>query len=264
MHARAIEKAATLLCQVRLERERLVRLPEDCRPDNEAEAYAVQDALHQMLGTAGYGEIAGRKIGCTTPVMQQFLGIRNPCAGGVFAPTVQQERGSFRHADFSRAGVECEIAVRLARDLPASGASYDRDAAGRAVGAAMAAIEVVDDRYENYRNLDMPTLIADDFFNAGCVLGRPVVEWRALDFAALRGRMAINGREVGSGRGGDILGHPLEALAWLANGLSARGRLLQDGEFVLLGSVVQTVWVQEGDRVEIEIEGLGRASAGFH
>jgi 2-keto-4-pentenoate hydratase len=75
--------------------------------------------------------------------------------------------------------------------------------------------------------------------------------------------MAINGREVGQGRGGDILGHPLEALAWLANGMSSRGRSLADGELVLLGSVVQTVWVEQGDRVEIGIEGLGRASARF-
>jgi len=263
MDVEAIDRAAAWLCRVRLERERLVGLPEDCRPKDEAEAYAVQDTLHRMLGNAGYGELAGRKIGCTTPVMQQFLGIGNPCAGGVFAPTVQQERGSFRHADFSHVGVECEIAVRLARDLPASGAPYDREAAGRAVGAAMAAIEIVDDRYDDYRNLDTPTLIADDFFNAGCVLGQPVVEWRALDLAAVRGQMAINGREVGRGRGSDILGHPIEALAWLANSLAARGRSMKDGEFVLLGSVVQTVWVEQGDRVEVEIEELGRASARF-
>jgi 2-keto-4-pentenoate hydratase len=263
MDVEAIERAAMLLCRVRLERERLVGLPEDCRPDNEADAYAVQDALHQKLGIAGYGDLAGHKIGCTTSVMQQFLGIGNPCAGGVFGPSVQQERGSFRHADFLHVGVECEIAVRLARDLPASGAPYDRDAVGSAVVAAMAAIEVVDDRYEDYRNLDTPTLIADDFFNAGCVLSRPVVEWRDLDLPGLRGRMAINGREVGSGRGGDILGHPIEALAWLANSLAARGGSLRDGEFVLLGSVVQTVWVEEGDRVEVEIEGLGGVSTRF-
>jgi 2-keto-4-pentenoate hydratase len=263
MDARAIERAAALLCRVRLERERLVGLPEDCRPKDEAEAYAVQDALHRKLGTAGYGDLAGHKIGCTTPVMQQFLGIGNPCAGGVFGPTVQQERGSFRHADFSHVGVECEIAVRLAGNLPCSGAPYDRDAVGRAVGAAMAAMEVVDDRYDDYRSMDTPTLIADDFFNAGCVLGRAVVEWRDLDLVALRGRMAVNGREVGEGRGGDILGHPLEALAWLANSLAARGGSVKEGEIVLLGSVVQTVWVEEGDRVEIEIEGLGRASARF-
>jgi 2-keto-4-pentenoate hydratase len=75
--------------------------------------------------------------------------------------------------------------------------------------------------------------------------------------------MAINGSDVSSGRGGDVLGHPLEALAWLANGLAGRGQTLVAGAFVLLGSVVETRWVEAGDRVEIEIEGLGRVTARF-
>ena len=223
----------------------------------------MQDALHAALTAAGHGALAGHKIGCTTPVMQRFLRIPNPCAGGVFAPTVQHLAAEFRHSAFLHVGVECEIAVRLAHDLPAARAPYDRDTVGAAVGACMAAIEVVDDRYEDYRALDVPTLIADDFFNAACVLGVPVAAWRDLDLAALRGRMSINGADVGTGRGGDILGHPLEALAWLANALVARGSCLESGEFVLLGSVVETRWVGAGDRVEVEIEGLGSARARF-
>ncbi len=195
--------------------------------------------------------------------MQRFLNIGNPCAGGVFAATVEHTGAALRHVDFHHVGVECEIAVRLAAPLPASGAPYDRTGVAHAVGACMAAIEVVDDRYEDYRSLDAPTLIADDFFNSACVLGAPVQNWRELDLACVGGRMAINGSDVGSGRGGDVLGHPLEALAWLANGLASRGRTLAAGAFVLLGSVVETRWVEAGDRVEIEIEGLGHASARF-
>jgi 2-oxo-3-hexenedioate decarboxylase/2-keto-4-pentenoate hydratase len=95
------------------------------------------------------------------------------------------------------------------------------------------------------------------------VLGTPVENWRALDLAALRGRLAINGAEVGAGRGGDILDHPLKALAWLANALALRGQYLKAGEFVLLGSVVETRWVERGDLVEASIEGLGPAIAQF-
>jgi 2-oxo-3-hexenedioate decarboxylase/2-keto-4-pentenoate hydratase len=258
-----IANAAALLCAARVERRPLDRLPEACRPADEATAYAVQDALHRKLSAAGCGALAGHKIGCTTAVMQQFLGIANPCAGGVFAPTVRHGHGVFRHADFRHVGVECEIAMRLAEPLPAARAPYDRDSVAAAVGACTAAIEVVDDRYQDYRSLDTPTLIADDFFNAACVLGEPVQNWRELDLARVSGRMTINGGEVGTGSGGDILGHPLAALAWLANALAARGRSLAAGDFVLLGSVVQTRWVDAGDLVEIEIEGLGQASARF-
>ena len=189
MPADAIERAAALLAGARLAGSRIERLPADCRPPDEAAAYAVQDALHRQLSAAGCGALAGHKIGCTTPVMQQFLNIANPCAGGVFAPTVQHRHGMFRHADFLHVGVECEIAVRLAKPLPAEGAPYDRNSVAAAVGACMAAIEVVDDRYQDYRSFDTPTLIADDFFNAGCVLGTPVENWRELNLARVVGRM---------------------------------------------------------------------------
>jgi 2-oxo-3-hexenedioate decarboxylase/2-keto-4-pentenoate hydratase len=77
----------------------------------------------------------------------------------------------------------------------------------------------------------------------------------------------VNGAAAGQGQGRDILGHPLEALAWLAN-LKARegaspGEGLAAGEIVMLGSVVETKWLARGDVVEVEIENLGRASAVF-
>jgi 2-oxo-3-hexenedioate decarboxylase/2-keto-4-pentenoate hydratase len=263
MAPEAIEQAAQLLCQARLRKQRFAGLPLSCRPADEGEAYAVQHALHAKLDATGNGSLVGHKIGCTTPVMQRFLQIDHPCAGGVFAPTVQHQDGNYRHGDFVRVGVECEIAVSLAHDLPASGVPYDRHRVGAAVGACMAAIEIVDDRYEDYRALDPWTLVADDFFHAGCVLAAPVNAWQDLDLAAVRGRMTINGQEIGEGRGGDVLGHPLHALAWLANLRAAQNRPLRAGTFVLLGSVVETQWLAPGDRVEIAIEGLGGASAVF-
>jgi 2-oxo-3-hexenedioate decarboxylase/2-keto-4-pentenoate hydratase len=256
-------EAAAQLAEARRARRPIGRLPERCRPADQAAAYAVQDRLHGLLEAGGHGPVAGHKIGCTTAVMQAYLGIDSPCAGGVFAATVQHGAGRFDHAALLRPGVECEIAVRLGRDLGGPRAALDRATVAAAVDSCMAAIELVDDRYEDYRALDPPTLIADDFFNAGCVLGAPIAAWQTLDLAALAGRMAINGRMVGTGRGGDILGHPLDALAWLAGRLHDRGRCLRAGEFVLLGSVVQTQWVVPGDLVEIELAGLGRASARF-
>jgi 2-oxo-3-hexenedioate decarboxylase/2-keto-4-pentenoate hydratase len=195
--------------------------------------------------------------------MQAYLGIRNPCAGGVHASTVHEGHARVRHGDYVRAGVECEIAVRLGSDLGPAGAPYDRARVAPAVEAVLAAMEIVDDRYRDYRTLDVPTLIADDFFNAGCVLGPPVTRWPELDLPALTGTTRLNGVEVGRGEGRAVMGHPFEALAWLANLRAGRGRGLRAGEFVLLGSVVETRWVAAGDEVTVAIEGLGEARATF-
>jgi 2-keto-4-pentenoate hydratase len=256
-------RAALLIRDQRLGRTPIGPLPEDCRPRDERDGYRVQETLHGLLDRAGLGPVAGHKIGCTTPVMQAYLGIRNPCAGGVHGTTVHDSAAHVSHADYVRVGVECELAVRLGTDLAPASAPFDRARVAGAVGAVLAAMEIVDDRYQDYRTLDVPTLIADDFFNAGCVLGPPVAGWGALDLPALTGVTRVNGREVGRGEGRAVMGHPFEALAWLANLRASLGFGLRAGEFVLLGSVVETRWVEPGDQVVVVVEGLGEVRATF-
>lgn len=238
-------------------------LGDDIRPATELDAYRVQAIAHPLLEAAGFGRQIGWKIGCTTQVMQAYLGIDNPCAGGMFHASVWHGQHAFTVPGVGRLGVECEIAVRIARDLPAREAPYELGDMPGAVAASMAAIEVVQDRYEDYPSLDTPTLIADDFFHYACVLG-PQDE--TIGPAALRevtASMAINGREVGDGVGTDILGEPLQALCWLANNCATLGTPLLAGDVVLLGSLVQTQWVQAGDVVIVANEPLGQVAAEF-
>jgi 2-oxo-3-hexenedioate decarboxylase/2-keto-4-pentenoate hydratase len=235
-------------------------LDADQRPAGEAEAYALQAQVNAHLSGTRLGTVAGHKIGCTTEVMQKFLGIGSPCSGEVFSRTVLREAGSVSRASYRKLGVECEIAVEIGQDIEPEREVHTRQSVAGHVGAVMAGIEIVDDRYDDYRALGAPTLIADNFFNAGCVLGVPWKNWQNLDLAALEGHMRINGREVGRGTGAQVMGHPFEALAWLANARSARGEGLRRGEFVFLGSLVETKWLAAGDHVAIAIEQLGEAS----
>lgn len=255
-------EAARLLAQNRLERQRLSALSLDTRPADEAAAYAMQAQLHSEL-VPKLGKIAGHKIGCTTAVMQRFLNIPNPCAGGIFANTVHPSGISIPHNNFVRPGVECEIVVFLRKDLPPIDRPYTQESVADAVAAIAAGIEIVDDRYIDYKSLDTPTLIADDFFDAGCVIGVPLRGWGAIDIPALVGRTLINGIEVGRGVARDVMDHPFAALAWLANSLIARGQYLKRDEFVFTGSVVETRWINAGDHVAVEIAGLGTTTVTF-
>ena len=108
-----------------------------------------------------------------------------------------------------------------------------------------------------------PTLVADDFFAAGCVLGNAVPRSKAPDLLTVKGRALINGEEAGRGTGADVLGHPHNALAWLANHLATEGKGLFAGQIVLTGSLVKTVWVNAGDSAAMELEGLGTVSVSF-
>lgn len=258
-----IGQAADVLCESRVRRRRFDRFSSDLEPADEAEAYAIQDSLHVRLAERGWGRAIGYKIGCTTPVMQAYLGIHNPCAGAVFDTTVFHRSGRFIVPKGIRVGVECEIAVILDKDLHPSGLPVDEATAADAVARCVPAIEIVEDRYVDYPSLRAPSLIADDFFGAGCVLGEARSDFRPQDLATVAATMWINGVAVGSGAGVDVLGDPMRALSWLANNLIARGITLRAGEFVLLGSLVQTNWVNAGDEVLIRNDPLGEASAVF-
>ena len=252
------ENAATLIAAARKARTPLASLPTGVEPADEADGYRVQQAVHAIL-SADVGEGIGWKIGCTSAVMQDYLGIAHPCAGGVFARGVHASGASLRHSDYVRVGVECEIAVRLGRDVAAG----DAASVAEAIEAYMPAIEIVDDRYADWSSLGAPTLIADDFFAAGCVLGAAVPAARAPDLLAVTGRAILNGVEVASGTGADVLGHPHHALAWLAGHLAGRGIQLRAGDIVLTGSLVQTLWLNPDDAVVMRLEGLGEVAVRF-
>ncbi|MCA9011824.1 MAG: fumarylacetoacetate hydrolase family protein [Planctomycetaceae bacterium] len=241
-------------------------LPSASAPTDVDEAMQIQDALNEILTRDGLGRVIGTKIGCTTRVMQEFLGMNHPCSGAIFASTVQHGEGRFDFDSFLHVGVECEIAVRLASPIAAAHGPYSVESVAPLVKSVHAAIEIVDDRYVDFvaREPDWRTWVADNFFGAGIVLGEPVTDWQSLVLPDIRGRMRINGNEVGMGYGRDIInGHPLEALVWLANEQSARGRDLPADWIVMLGSVVQTRWVTKGDAVVAELDGLGSAKAVF-
>jgi len=231
-------------------------------PGDEAEGYQVQRALHDLL-LPHVGPLVGYKIGCTSQVMQDYIGIPHPCGGGVFQKGVHDSGVKLAASDYVRVGVECEIAVRLARNLAASEAPFTAEWVAEAIEAYHPAIEIVDDRYVKWETLGAPTLIADDFFAAGCVLGEAVPRITVPDLRKVVGRAMINGKEEGRGTGADVLGHPHNALAWLANHLAAEGRGLHAGQIVMTGSLVKTVWLKAGDVVVMELDGLGKVEAAF-
>ncbi|MGB8400346.1 2-keto-4-pentenoate hydratase, partial [Bradyrhizobium sp.] len=206
--------AAQVIASARRARTRLASLASEIAPRDEAEGYRVQRAVHDLL-LPREGGLVGYKIGCTSAVMQRYLDIPHPCAGGVFARGVHEAGARLQARDYVRAGVECEIAVRLEQDLPASGAPFTAETVAPAIGAYHPAIEIVDDRYVKWETMGAPTLVADDFFAAGCVLGEAVARGSAPDLLEVIGRAVINGVEAGRGTGADVLGHPHRALAWL-------------------------------------------------
>ncbi|MEM7251044.1 MAG: fumarylacetoacetate hydrolase family protein [Pseudomonadota bacterium] len=254
-----ISAAATELLRQHQRAESGRRLDSSLAPVDLDNAYAIQDALLGLYESRGES-IAGWKLALTSRVMQELVGIDEPCPGAIFTSRVHESAVSLAAAQFVHLGVESEIAVRVGRDFDDPATTYDRGLVGEHVDACMAAIELVDDRAWHYPDIQASDLIADNSFNFGCVIGAPIRDWRALDLSAVAGQMTINGEVVGEGRGADALGHPFESVAWLANHLLRRGRCLRAGDIVLTGSIVATRWLNAGDRMTTTVEGLGEVS----
>jgi 2-keto-4-pentenoate hydratase len=232
--------AAKALRSIRQDRGLVVALPSGVAPATAEEGAAVQVALAGLVGAM---PPCGFKIGATGKRMQIYLGIDAPIAGFMRKQDVYHGHADLRFADFIKPGVECEVAVRLAHDLPPGPCSLAQ--ASAAVGDFFAGIEIVENRYGDLKLLGTPTLVADQMYHCAAVIGdRPTIDWRGLDIGALRGRISLDNGTADEGVTTDLLGHPLNGLAWLAGSAEAAAfGGLKAGQVVMLGSVTPPVWL---------------------
>jgi 2-keto-4-pentenoate hydratase len=248
-------EAARFIDEAHRTRARFQNLPEAIAPGTIAEAYAAQAALVGLWGPR-LGPVAGLKIATTTKVMQELMGIGHPCMGTIFAKRVLASPAVIAKADYVNVRIECELAVRLGRDLAPAGAPYTRESVRAAVGEVMAAFELIEDRFADYRSSKALSLIADNAWNGGIVLGQPKAVPATLELDGIRGVLGSNGRETATGKTDD----PMGALAWLANQAAERSRPLTAGMVVITGSVIPTVDIATGERLDFALDGIGETS----
>ena len=254
-----IQRAAQVLSE-QYRSNQLFILPDELVPASIDEAYSIQRQFQTDI-SRDQGPIAGYKLAYTTAILQHANGVNEPCMGIMLANNIRRSPCTLAAANFVQVGIECEVAARLGSDLPPSGAPYDRTKVSEAVESLMAAFEVIDSRRTpgQEQSVQFITGVAANISNAGVVLGAPVTDWRDIDLAAAYGSMDINGEKVGDGHGSDVMGHPLEPLAWLANKLAEQGSGLSAGMVIITGSIVSPKFLEAGDMASISIEGLGSA-----
>ena len=167
-----LQAMAQWMWQARARRLPYRNLPDDLRPASIAEAYAAQEAYYRFAEPT-YGAVAGAKIATTTKVMQQLMGINHPCGGAIFSRTIHRSPAQLRAADFVNLRIESEIALQLGADLPASGAPWKRETVAPAVAGAMPAFELIEDRNADYTKTEVRSLIVENCWNGGIVIGTP-------------------------------------------------------------------------------------------
>ena len=222
-----IDDAGQALALARRERTPLPGLSGGL-PSNEAEAYAVQETAVTAYGVPR----VGYKIGATNPMVQAMLHTDHPFHGPLFAADCHDSGASIALPSYGLIGLEPEFALRLCSDLPAREQAYTLDEVSAAVGSVHPAYEIIGLRLPNELFKNVLVVTADFGANAGFVAGDGIGDWHQYDLSTIAVQSLVEDKEVATGSGGNVLGHPLNALLWLANELAASGRGLSKNDWI--------------------------------
>ncbi|WP_159877673.1 2-oxopent-4-enoate hydratase [Aquitalea denitrificans] len=223
------------------------------------DAYRVQQRFIERRLQAGESVI-GKKIGLTSRAVMNMLGVDQPDFGQLLSGMLYNDGESVPVASLIAPRAEGEIAFVLKRDLIGPGLTAADVLA--ATEGVMACFEVVDSRIADWK-IQIQDTVAD---NASCgvfVLGNQLVSPRGLDLSLVGMALEKNGELVATGAGAASLGHPVNAMVWLANKLGSLGIPLKAGEVILSGSLAALVPVKVGDCLHMSLGGLGSCTVRF-
>lgn len=225
-------------------------------PTDAVGAYGVQ-AINTRFWEGQGRRIVGRKAGLTAKAVQVQLGVDQPDFGVLFEDMRVADGGSLDPARCLQPKAEAEIAFVLGADLPSADTTPEEVAA--AVATVHAAIEIVDSRIADWK-ITFADTVADNGSSAFFVLAQQGLPLAGLDLEGAAMEMRIGGAVVSTGIGAAALGNPLNAAAWLARTLAARGEPLKAGDVLLAGALGPMVTLTPGDHVETSVAGIGACS----
>jgi len=232
----------------------------DLLPDGTVDdAYLVQQQVIERTRTGA--RRVGRKIGLTSPAVQAQMGVDRPDFGVLFADMAYGDAEPIPADRLLQPRVEAEVAFVLGRDLPEHPVTTGEVL--RATDFVVAAIEVVDSRIRDWQ-ISIVDTIADNASSGAFVLGgSPRLLTDVDDLRDVSMTLTGGGETLSAGTGAACLGHPVNAVVWLANAVAERGVPLRAGEVILSGSLGPLVAVERGTTYEATFTGLGAVRAAF-
>ena len=223
------------------------------------DAYAIAQINTREKLAAG-GRISGKKVGLTSKIVQQQLGVDQPDFGVLFSDMEYLNGDTIQMSSLIHPKVEAEVAFVLGRDIDQARPTWAEFLLS--IKYAMASIEIVDSVVKDWA-ITLYDTVADNASSALYVMGDQPVAVDAVSLADVGMQMSINGEIVSTGAGASCLGHPLRSAYWLACLMAQNNQPLRRGEVILSGSLGPMVAVRPGDVVDVSIGGLGRVGCRF-
>lgn len=223
------------------------------------DGYRVQERMIARRVAAGE-TIVGKKIGVTSKAVQNAIGVFEPDFGQLTSAMVVADGETIDLNSLIQPQAEGEIAFVLKQDLIGPGISATDVL--RATDYVAACFEIVDSRIDNW-DIRIQDTVAD---NASCgiyALGSEKFDPRDVDLTLAGMVIERNGELAATGVGAAVQGSPLNSVAWLANTLGRLGMPFRAGEVILSGSLGPMIRINDGDRLDVRIGGIGACSLTF-
>ena len=223
------------------------------------EAYRIQLLVMEMKKSRGQ-VVVGKKIGLTSLAMQNMLGVKEPDYGHILDGMVVMEAEKILTTDLIKPRIEGELAFVLKEDLQGPGVTLTEVI--RCSEGVIPSLEIIDSRIVDWK-IKLPDTVADNASSARIVLGGTITSLHSLDLRTVGMVLEKNGEVVATATGAAVLGHPAQAVAWLANKLAAYDITLCKGEVILSGSLTAAMPVGAGDFVRADFGPLGDVKTKF-
>lgn len=228
---------------------KLLEFQANLLPANVEEAMVVQAQVAREMGAS----VAGWKVGATPE------GI--PVAAPIFELVMHMGGARLRVGPSGRTGIEVEIALRLATDLPPRPANpYNREEILDAADAFLVGVELVEHRFQEPPKPPFLALLADNISNGAYLCGTPIKILKTLDLSRLLCTLRVDGRIVHEGIGGHASGDPLAPLIAYASKPCDQLGGLKAGHIITTGTLSGCPYFEGAVKVEATVESLGKVA----
>ena len=260
MESEKINQYGDELYQALLTREQIPPLSERDSALTIEDAYQISLRVLDLRLSNGE-QVIGKKIGITSKVVQDMLGVNQPDFGYLTNTMVYNSGDKISISEgLIQPKAEGEIAFILGDDLDGPGITC-ADVL-RATKSVMPCFEIVDSRIKDWQ-IKIEDTIADNASSGVFVMGDKAVSPHGLDLTTCGMVVEKNGELVATGAGAAALGNPVSCVAWLANTMGQFGMSLKAGEVILSGALVPLIPVEPGDYMQLSIGGIGSVSVSF-
>jgi 2-keto-4-pentenoate hydratase len=230
------------------------------------DAYEIQ-LINIRRKIAAGARVRGHKVGLSSPVMQQMMGVDEPDYGHLLDSMVLRGGDAPIPAGaYCYPRIEVEIGYILGSALP--GADCTEEDVLAATEYIVPSLELIDSRIANWR-IKLPDTIADNASSAGVILGearRTPAELAeaGVDIKNIDAVLYAGGQEVARGNTSAVLGNPTWCVAWLARTVAGFGVKLEAGHLIIPGSCTRAIDATPGTSFRAEFAGLGTVTAEFN